>query len=66
MSAIGRELEFMNIEPAMANDLWLFFNRSNVPRHQATAIDVPVTITNPTGMIHNSLIFSGESEKATW
>jgi hypothetical protein len=58
MMAIGRELEFMNIEPATAKLLWERLSRKVQPRMKATAMESVVTITKNIGMTHSSRSFS--------
>lgn len=58
MSAIGRELEFINIEAATAKLLWERLSRKVKPRKKATAMESKVTTTKNIGMTHSSRSFS--------
>ena len=50
----------------MSANFCIFVNPAILDTKRTTIIDSPVTKTKNTGMTHNSLNFSGESEKATF
>lgn len=64
--AIGSELEFMNMDAAIANDRWLLRSLHAFARPQLVIMLVNVTITKMNGIIHSSLSFDGDKKKATF
>lgn len=61
---MGRELEFMNMDAAMAKFLWVRLRRKTVPSANATAAETMDSAMKKSGTIHSSLNFSGLRENA--